>query len=211
MKENSAITLEQIPVGSYKNFSYLVFDNTTSKAVIFDPAWEIESLSSRIREGKLQLECIVNTHAHFDHIEGNLKLKEKTGAKIIMFKSSHAVKDIGVRDGEEMRIGENLRLKFLHTPGHSPESMCILVNDEALITGDTLFVGECGRVDLPGGDANELYDSFQKIKSLDRKLIIYPGHDYGKTKTSTLERELKENYTLAERTREEFAQFMNTP
>ena len=84
----SEILFEQIPVGSYKNFSYLLADKTTSRAVIFDPAWEIESLCSRLRNKNLQLEYIINTHAHFDHIQGNPEMKERTGAKVIMHESS---------------------------------------------------------------------------------------------------------------------------
>lgn len=104
-----------------------------------------------------------------------------------------------------------MTLKFIHTPGHSPESMCIQVNDRALITGDTLFIGECGRTDLPGGDASTLFDSFEKLRMLEPSLIIYPGHNYGNTPSSTLGEELKTNYTLAKRTRDEFVEFMSTP
>jgi hydroxyacylglutathione hydrolase len=207
----SNVYFEQIPVGSYKNFSYLVGDEETRESAVVDPAWEIESLLSRIRDNNFRLKFIINTHAHFDHIQGNTDVKARTGAAIVMHKSAHARKDIGVSDGEILRLGPNVALKFYHTPGHSPESMCIQVNDFALLTGDTLFIGECGRVDLPGGDASALYDSFEKIRTLNPRLIIYPGHDYGKTVSDSLENELNNNYTLAKRSKEEFAKFMMTP
>src|SRR5579872_6496208 len=169
---DSRMLIEQVAVGSYKNFSYIVADVDSKEAAIIDPAWEIQSLLSRLRDHQLRLKYIINTHAHFDHVQGNVEIKEKTGARIIMQKSSFALKDIGVSDGDELKLGPDVTLKFIHTPGHSPESMCIQVNDEALITGDTLFIGECGRVDLPGGDASALYDSFAKIKSLNKGLIV---------------------------------------
>ncbi|HYB04391.1 MAG TPA: MBL fold metallo-hydrolase [Nitrososphaerales archaeon] len=203
--------IEQIPVGAYRNFSYLVADLSTLHAAIFDPAWEIESLLSRINGQKLQLDYIINTHAHLDHIQGNIEIKRRTGAKIVMYKSSLALKDLGVSDGEQISISHTVTLKFIHTPGHSPESMCVQVNDRVLITGDTLFIGECGRTDLPGGDASALFDSFEKLRRLEPSLIIYPGHDYGKTPSATLGEELKSNYTLAKRTHDEFVKFMSTP
>jgi len=203
------VIFEQIPVGSYQNFSYLFGDSRSKKAVIFDPAWEVNRLLSRLSENGLTLVYIINTHSHFDHIQGNHELKERTGAKVIMHESSLAPKDVGVTDGEELFFGEYGRLKFLHTPGHSPESMCIQVQDFGLLTGDTLFIGECGRVDLPGGDANQLYDSFEKLRALNPELIVYPGHDYGKKQSSTLEEQLSTNYTLEKRSREEFLKFMS--
>lgn len=205
------LLFEQIPVGAYKNFSYLVGDLSSSNAALFDPAWEIESLLARVRDRKLNLKYIVNTHAHFDHVQGNVEVKRRTGAKIVMHESSLAMKDLEIKDGGELLLGDAVRFTFIHTPGHSPESMCVKVNDFALITGDTLFIGECGRVDLPGGDASALYDSFEKLRCLDPSLMVYPGHDYGKTPSATLGEELNTNYTLAKMTREEFAKFMSSP
>jgi glyoxylase-like metal-dependent hydrolase (beta-lactamase superfamily II) len=116
-----------------------------------------------------------------------------------------------VSDGEKLKLGE-IELTFIHTPGHSPESMCVVIDGKVLLTGDTLFIGECGRVDLPGGSAEELYHSFfDKIVKLDDSLEVFPGHDYGKTKFSTLGLEKKTNYTLAPRTKEEFVKFMSEP
>ncbi|MGH2637786.1 MAG: MBL fold metallo-hydrolase [Rhabdochlamydiaceae bacterium] len=202
---------EQIPVGSYRNFAYVLGERETNEAAIFDPAWEVESLYSRIRNNEFTLKYIVNTHAHFDHIDGNVALKEKTGAQVIMHDTSRAMKDIGVKDGETLKLGNSISLRFIHTPGHSPESMCIVIDDYAILTGDTLFIGECGRVDLPGGDPSALYDSFDKIRKLDRNLMVYPGHDYGETRSSTLGEQVNLNYTMAKRSREEFIQFMSAP
>jgi hydroxyacylglutathione hydrolase len=205
------VYFEQIPVGSYKNFSYIVADKDSGEAAIFDPAWEITSLMSRLQSNKLRLQYIINTHAHMDHIQGDDEMKARTGAKVVMQASSMARKDLPMKDNDELRLGKHVTFKFIHTPGHSPESMCIVVNDFALMTGDTLFIGECGRVDLPGGDPNALFDTFERLRKLDPKLTVYPGHDYGPVPSSTLGEQLKTNYTLAPRTREEFVKFMMTP
>ncbi|MDG6994776.1 MAG: MBL fold metallo-hydrolase [Nitrososphaerota archaeon] len=209
--KDDRVFFEQIPVGSFKNFAYLIADRETKLAVMVDPAWEIESLWNMLRNNGFQLRYIVNTHSHMDHIEGNQKLRERSGAKIVMNEATLAMADLKVKDEESLRVGNALTLRFIHTPGHSPESMCIQVNDFALITGDTLFIGECGRVDLPGGDANALFDSFEKIRKLDPNLIIYPGHDYGPAKHSSLGEQLKTNYTLTPRSRDDFIEFMMTP
>lgn len=212
MSKPDSLIFDQVPVGAYRNFSYIVGDSASLNAAVVDPAWEIESLISRIREKNLHLNFIINTHAHFDHIQGNMEMKRRTGAKIVMSSSSLAMKDLGVGDGEVISLGEEVHLGFIHTPGHSPESMCIKVNDYALITGDTLFIGECGRTDLPGGDPSALYDSFEKLRQLKpSSLVVFPGHDYGKSHSATLSDEIRTNYTLATMSREDFVKFMSTP
>ncbi len=210
-KSDSKVSIEQISVGQFKNFCYLVRGIDSDESAIFDPAWDVEKILNVMKEKSFRLKFIINTHSHMDHIQGNPVIEKLTGARIVMSIKSLAKKDIGVKDGQELNLGSNVRLRFLLTPGHSPDSMCILVNDLALITGDTLFIGECGRVDLPGGDASELFDSFEKIRRLDPKLTVYPGHDYGAKPSSTLKEQIEENYTLLRRNREEFIRFMNEP
>jgi hydroxyacylglutathione hydrolase len=210
-KTDSKVLIEQIKVGQYRNFSYLIGDPDSNEAAIFDPAWDIPRILNLIKEKSLQLKFIINTHSHLDHIEGNLSLQKMTGAKIVMSFKSLAKKDIGVQDGQELSLGSNVKLICILTPGHSPDSMCVLVGNLALITGDTLFIGECGRVDLPGGNASDLFDSFEKIRALDSNLIIYPGHDYGAKTSTTLKEQLEQNYTLVKRAKPEFIQFMNEP
>jgi glyoxylase-like metal-dependent hydrolase (beta-lactamase superfamily II) len=115
--------------------------------------------------------------------------------------------DVSVDDGDAIAAGQ-LRFEVVHTPGHTKDSV-LYIFEGNVATGDTLFVGECGRTDLPGGDPSEMYDSLQKrIMQLDDALVVLPGHDYGPTPTSTIGREKKENYVLVPRTREEFVRFL---
>jgi glyoxylase-like metal-dependent hydrolase (beta-lactamase superfamily II) len=124
--------------------------------------------------------------------------------------SSPVRKDISVKDGDSLEIG-SLRIHVIHTPGHCPDHICLLV-DGKVLTGDTLFVGECGRTDLPGGDAGAMYESlFNKLMILDDSTEIYPGHDYGRSSSSSIGKERKTNYTLKPRTKEEFIKFMAEP
>jgi hydroxyacylglutathione hydrolase len=209
--EDKVVAIEQIKVGSYQNFSYIIGDKESRESAVVDPAWDVPLIIKTLASGKWNAKYIINTHSHSDHIHGNPLLSKETGAKIVMNENSLAKKDIAASDGLEIRLGSRTSVRLIHTPGHSPESMCILVNDVALLTGDTLFIGKCGRVDLPGGDASDLYDSFEKIRALSPELIVFPGHDYGSTASSTLGEQLRTNYTLAKRSRDEFVKFMNEP
>ncbi len=205
------VAVDQLKCGSYQNFVYLVYDQETLDALIIDPAWDVQRFLQILKEKKLVLDYIINTHAHFDHIEGNQKLSKETGAKIIMNEHSMARKDKTAADGEVLHVSENLGIRFIHTPGHSPESMCIIVNDLGIFTGDTLFVGECGRTDLPGGNSEDLYSSFEKLRRLNPNLKVFPGHDYGPKQVSTLDEQFATNYTLAKMTKQEFVKFMREP
>lgn len=200
----------QVPVGNFQNFSYIIGDEKTKSAALVDPAWEVDSLLAQCAELGLKVTRVVNTHSHHDHIEGNAAVVKRTGAKIAMHEKSPVRKDISVKDGDTIEVG-SLKLKVFHTPGHCPDHICLLV-DGKLLTGDTLFVGECGRTDLAGGNSGDLYDSLvEKILPLDDTIEVYPGHDYGKTTSSTIGFERRNNYTLKRRTREEFIKFMAEP
>ena len=180
-----------------ENFSYIIGDDKTHLGVIIDPGFDTEKILNKASQMKLTIKYLINTHEHPDHISGNMDLSEKTGAKIVAHKDAKIKKDLAVKDEAIIRVGET-NIKVLHTPGHSPGSICLLV-DNKLITGDTLFVGECGRIDLPGGNAEDLYHSFfDKILKISDNVEIYPGHDYGHNETSLLGHEKKINKCLIE-------------
>jgi hydroxyacylglutathione hydrolase len=198
----------QIEVGQMANFTYLVADEESGEAAVIDPSWDLDKVFQTLKKKDWLAKYIINTHTHFDHVIGNQQMAELTGAKIVQHKNSQLDKDIAVSDGDVIEIG-GIRLRVLHTPGHSKDSICLLYDDQFILTGDTLFVGNCGRVDLPGSDAREMYYSlFNRLAKLDENLIVYPGHNYGPTSTSTIGHEKKTNYVLKPRSKQEFLELM---
>jgi hydroxyacylglutathione hydrolase len=201
---------KQIPVGSFQNFAYIIGDEKTKTGAIVDPAWETDKLLKPCEELGLQVRFVINTHSHNDHVQGNEQIAKRTGAKIVMHERASLKKDVSVKDGDVIEVG-SVKVKVIHTPGHCPDSICLLV-DGKLLTGDTLFVGECGRTDLSGGNASQMYDSlFNKILPLQDSIEVYPGHNYGSKPSSTIGFERKNNYTLKPRTKAEFVKFMAEP
>jgi glyoxylase-like metal-dependent hydrolase (beta-lactamase superfamily II) len=192
------------------NFSYIIAEEQSGIACVIDPSFNNQYIIEETEKNKLTINYIINTHGHRDHTAGNRELKMRYDAKIVTHKVSSVDKDITVIDEDILRL-DGLVLKVIHTPGHSPDSICLLVKN-ILLTGDTLFVGECGRTDLSGGSATEMYNSlFNKLMRLNDAIELYPGHDYGSSPHSTIGIEKSTNYTLEERTLEEFIEFMKEP
>ncbi|MFQ5838387.1 MAG: MBL fold metallo-hydrolase [Thermoplasmata archaeon] len=200
----------QLKVGEMQNFCYILGDEDSRLAAVVDPHGEIDRVASLVQAKGLTVKYIINTHTHWDHVAGNEELKRRTGALVVAHPEGRVPRDIEVRHGDILPLGK-LKLKVLHTPGHSPDSICLLV-DKKLLTGDTLFVGECGRTDIPGGDSELMYHSlFDILSKLQDDVEVYPGHDYGPKPSSTIGYEKKHNYTLEPRDKEEFIQFMAEP
>jgi hydroxyacylglutathione hydrolase len=204
--------IEQMRVGYMEVFCYIVSCTETKEALVIDPAGDEERVVERLKRKGLHLAYIVNTHGHPDHTCGNQKVKEITGADIVMHEeddnifnspdgqvmakqmgftlSPHA--DIFVKDGDEITAG-NVSLKVIHTPGHSPGGICLL-GDGNLFTGDTLFVGAIGRTDLPGSSLNQFMKSIkERLLILPGETVVWPGHDYGNRPTSTIDIEKRTN------------------
>ena len=199
--------VHQIQVGNMQNFSYIIEDEDTSESIIIDPSWDLIELEMIIKENNLKIKYIVNTHHHFDHTLGNEAMVESTKAPIIQHENSELKHDITVKDGDFIEFG-NSKLKVLHTPGHSQDSIC-LVGDGKIFSGDTLFVGNCGRIDLPGGSAKDLYHSlFDILHKLDENLVMYSGHNYGSSEISTLGQEKITNHVMQKRTEQQFLDIM---
>lgn len=199
-------------VGTLAVKSYIIGCPETREAIVVDPGGGEKELAASIKKEGLYLVAIVNTHGHPDHTAGNAGMKRLTGAPVLMHEADdrlfrdpsvvsyfrawgfepHPPADGYLSDGEELRVG-TLAFRVLHTPGHSPGSICLYGHGH-LVTGDTLFVGAAGRVDLPGGSFETLISSLrEKIAPLPDETVILPGHDYGSTPTSTIKREKQEN------------------
>lgn len=190
-----------------QNFTYILEDEKTGEAVLVDPSWDLDMVEQLITRNSLKIKYIINTHHHFDHTIGNEAMSKVTGAKIIQHELSTLKHDLSVKDGDKIHFGDS-EVSVLHTPGHSKDSIC-LVGDEKILTGDTLFVGNCGRVDLLGGSAKELYHSlFDVLSKLDDNLVMYSGHNYGSTKTSTLGQQKTTNFVMQNRTEGEFVELL---
>ena len=208
--------IEQIEVGSLAVFCYLVACPETKEALVIDPAGDEDRIVNRIKEKNYQLKYIVNTHGHGDHTCGNTRVKELTDARIIMHKLDDEMfntdqwkqmviqmgltpsppADITVQEGDHIIIGD-VSLEVLHTPGHSPGGICLL-GEGNLFSGDTLFVGGIGRTDLPGASMPEFMKSIkERLLTLPGDTIVWPGHNYGLTPSSTIEIERSTNSWLA--------------
>lgn len=194
------------------NFSYVIADEAVGDAAVVDPSFNAGELIRMLQKERLALRFIINAHGHSDHTAGNAELRSMfTSAKTVVHRLSRVPADLRVDDGDVLYVGA-VPVKVIHTPGHTPDSICLLVDGKKLLTGDTLFVGECGRTDLPGGNARSLYDSlFNKLLRLDDDVEVYPGHDYGVRPSSTIGEERRSNYTLQPRSLAEFVEFMRTP
>lgn len=199
--------VHQFQVGNMENFTYILEDEESGEAIILDPSWNLDEIQKEIVRRDLKIKYIVNTHHHFDHTLGNEAMAKETHAQILQHESSTLKHDISLVDRQKIKFG-NSELTVFHTPGHSKDSIC-LVGDGKIFTGDTLFVGNCGRVDLPGGSARELYHSlFDILGKMDENLVLYPGHNYGSTPVSTLGKEKQNNFVLQKRSEQEFVELM---
>ncbi len=199
---------EQIATGGCQ--SYLVGCPDACAGVLIDPELrQIDRyLASAARDG-LRIHYLVDTHTHADHFSATHELGRRLEVPVVMHTLSPAPHaSLRVNDGDMLAVG-NLRLQFMHTPGHTRDSTCIHVGDR-LFTGDTLLIGATGRTDLPTGDANALYDSlFDGILKLDPALKVFPAHDYKSQGSTTLGREIAENPRLQKRDRASFVDMMN--
>jgi len=198
---------EQIKLNQMDNFSYLVGDG--GEAAVFDPAWENDKILDVAKEHNLKVTKIIVTHTDFDHIEGVAAMAKETGAKVFVYeKGKEDIKRLGVNkietfeEGSILKIGK-VEIKVMYTPGHNPTQCCFLIENK-VITGDTLFVEGCGRVDFPHSNIKDQWESLQRLKALDVNIEVYPGHDYGSMPHSTIKHEKKNNPFMKCNTFEEF-------
>lgn len=182
---------EQIRVGGDRNFAYLLGDRPGGSAIVIDPSYSPMTVRDIARERRLEIGAIACTHSHPDHTNGNTDLRGATGAEIWIHRSVASDGERPVDDGEVLRVGE-LEVRVLHTPGHTPDSVCFFAGGK-LFSGDTLFVGKVGGTGY-GEDAKAEFESLhRKILALPDETEVYPGHDYGLRPSTTIGDERRTN------------------
>jgi glyoxylase-like metal-dependent hydrolase (beta-lactamase superfamily II) len=204
------MVFEQLAAGGDRNFAYLVADGSSGEAALIDPAGRTEEIVDHAVQKGFEVIYVINTHGHHDHAGGNTVVQRRTNARVVRFDPDGRRSDkvIGVRDGEELPLG-SLTLRFIHTPGHTPDSLCILCGDK-LCTGDTLFVGKVGGTGY-GDDARQEYDSLhRKLMTLEDEVEVYPGHDVGVAPSSTIGHERRTNPFLLRESFEDFVELKRT-
>jgi hydroxyacylglutathione hydrolase len=223
---SAPIYLRQLEMGPMQNFVYLVGDPTTREAAVIDAAWDIDAILAAAAADGMTITKALVTHFHPDHLGGRFMGMSVTGATELVAKlpvkvyihkheapyvgrvSDLSPSDlIGVEGGDTTTVGD-VPVTFVHTPGHTPGSLCFLAGGN-LISGDTLFIGSCGRTDLPGSDPAEMYRSLnQTLRNLPEDTVVYPGHNYADRPTSTIGQEKRRNMCMRFNSVDEFLRFM---
>ena len=197
------LIIEQIQIGPMQNFTYIVGSRSTREVVIVDPAWDIDALLKHVAEQDYSLVGALVTHYHPDHIGGSFAGHEIQGLAELMAASPvkchvHKLEADGVKQvtglsesdlnrvesGDTLKVGD-IEIEFLHTPGHTPGSQCFRIKN-TLVSGDTLFINGCGRVDLPGSNPDEMFQSLQQLRALPDETILLPGHNYSDRPSATM-------------------------
>ncbi len=226
MNSSERIYLRQAQIGPMANFVYLIGDPATRAAAVVDPAWDVDQIIELAAADGYRIERILITHYHPDHlggelfghkIQGTAELLNRIKAKVHLHKQEAAgAKQVaGLSDsdiekmdsGDAIKLGE-LEIRFIHTPGHTPGSQCFLVEGN-LVSGDTLFVNSCGRVDLPGSDPEQMYYSLNHtLRNLDDATVVYPGHAYAPEASTTIGAQKRTNQYMRFTSVDEFLRAM---
>ena len=202
-QEPTELIIEQIEIGPMQNFTYIIGSRESREVAIVDPAWDIDALLKRLEEQDYTLKAVLATHYHPDHVggsfgghnvEGVAQLMEKNPVKVYAHKEeADGIKKVTeisdsdivkVDSGDTMKLG-NIEVEFLHTPGHTPGSQCFRIKN-TLVSGDTLFIQGCGRVDLPGSNTEDMFASMRKLADLPDDTLLLPGHNYSHVPNATM-------------------------
>ena len=212
MPADSPLYLKQMELGPMENFVYLVGDKNSREVLVVDPAWQVDTILKAARAEDLTIKGVLVSHFHFDHTNGIEELLESVDCPVYVNKKDASSMEYShgnikhVDDGHRVKVGE-IEITLIHTPGHTPGSQCFHVQDR-LISGDTLFIGACGRCDLPGGNAKEMYDTLtQRLMKFDDSTILCPGHNYAEKPTATMGEQKKTNPYLLCDSLENFLKF----
>jgi glyoxylase-like metal-dependent hydrolase (beta-lactamase superfamily II) len=205
---NPSLYFKQLEIGPMQNYVYLLGSMETRKVAVVDAAWEIDTILKIAAQDEMEITHAFVTHTHPDHVGGGFagmeiagvtELLEKCKAKVVVHKAeAEFLKGLSSSDmvktdhGDKINVG-GVEIDLMHTPGHTPGSQCFLV-DNRIVSGDTLFIDACGRVDFPGGNAEQMYYSLtQKLMALPDETILFPGHNYARLPHATLGEQKKTN------------------
>lgn len=201
--DEEELVIEQFEIGPMQNFTYLVGSRRTREVAVVDPAWDIPAIARLLEERDYRLKAALITHYHPDHCGGSLGGHRIQGVAELL--ESHPVKVyaheleadglrkvtgisasdlVRVSSGARLQLGD-VDLEFLHTPGHTPGSQCFRIG-QLLVSGDTLFVQGCGRVDLPGSSPEDMYRSLRKLAALPDETLLLPGHNYAEVPKASM-------------------------
>jgi glyoxylase-like metal-dependent hydrolase (beta-lactamase superfamily II) len=201
--------LKQLECGPMQNYVYLIGDPVTRQAAVVDPAWEVERIVQAAETDGYTLTKVLITHTHQDHTGGQLfghyipgvvELLNQVDVPVYVHKTeAHILQQVPssskrpTEGNQVIDLGGDVQITFIHTPGHTPGSQCFLVQNR-LVSGDTLFIGACGRVDLPNSSPEDMYNSLSNtLMRLDDATLLYPGHNYARKPTSTIGEERRHN------------------
>ena len=185
------MTVEQFEMGGDRNYGYLIVDDESGNAAVIDPCNVPQKIVDYARDRDFSIVYAFNTHLHHDHVNGNARFEKMTNVKVLCFGMTEPNLGITIDDGATLPLGE-ANVRIMHTPGHTRDSMAILTKN-AVITGDTLFVGKVGgtsSIEDAQAEYNSLHD---KLMLLPDNFRVYPGHDYGTSPTSTIGEEKRSN------------------
>ncbi len=231
MPESRDLYFQQVQVGEMANFAYLIGSRAAGEAVLVDPAWSVDALLDTAERDGMRVSGALVTHYHQDHVGGEIFGMTIEGLDRLLSRAPVPIhvneleadglrKITGVSENDLVRraAGDTLELggvtvRFLHTPGHTPGSQCFLVEEAGhagqLVSGDTLFLNSCGRVDLPGSNVEDMYRSLHEVlKVLPDDTALYPGHLYAPEPHSTMGEQKRTNPYLRVASLEQFLIFM---
>ena len=230
MPSDTDLYFAQLPVGEMANFTYLIGSRATGECLLVDPAWAVDALCDQAEQDGMRVTGALVTHYHQDHVGGSIfgmdieglgRLMERSPCKVHVnaHEADGLVKITGISESDMVRhdsgdvipLGEN-RVRLLHTPGHTPGSQCFLVEEagrpDRLVSGDTLFLGSCGRVDLPGSDPEQMFASLRHLATLPDDTILYPGHFYSSDPHGDMGEQKRRNPYLRVEELDQFLMFM---
>ena len=212
-EQESELIIEQIQIGPMQNFTYIVGSRSTREVALVDPAWDVDALLEHIDQKDYTLMGALITHYHPDHCGGSMSGHSISGVAELMgqrpvrvyahkTEAAGVVKVTGISDSDVVKVesGDTLSIgavevEFLHTPGHTPGSQCFRIKN-TLVSGDTLFIDGCGRVDLPGSDTEDMFHSLQRLCDLPDDTLLLPGHNYSAVPNATMGETKQQNAYL---------------